>query len=165
MIHVASSIFSSAVTSSSGPFCIAGYESSKGAGGKAAWEKGVEPWTAVYPGEAFMACRAAGATLCTDKNWVAACSGADNNKWSPVGSFTKPLDTVWVHQGVVWVAGVAGVIARYDGSQWHSSGKGANLNFAAIHGTSNNDIWLVGYEEFSGEKKGIVFRYNGTSWT
>lgn len=88
-----------------------------------------------------------------------------NSQWSPVGSFTMALEAVWVHQSVVWVAGAEGVIGRYDGSSWTQFKQNSSQNFAAIHGTSNGDLWVVGHESLASLKVGIIYHYNGTDWT
>lgn len=81
-------------------------------------------------------------------------SHRDGTGWQTVetGDFVGDLSTVWgTAPDDLWAAGSAGSIARYDGESWDEIGHqkiGAPYlrQFAAVHGTSSADVWVVGQE-------------------
>lgn len=56
-------------------------------------------------------------------------------------------------------------ILRYDGSRWESFGAPAgNKALSAIWGSSENDLFAVGYGDSGTYARGVAFHYDGQSW-
>lgn len=56
----------------------------------------------------------------------------------------------------LYAVGLAGAVARFDGTQWSAMNQGSS-DLAAIWGSGPGDIWIVG-------KDATVVHYDGTQW-
>lgn len=75
---------------------------------------------------------------------------------SPTG-FAPNFRALWGSSDTnLYAAGLAGAVARYDGTQWTAMNQGPS-DLAAIWGSGPNDIWVVG-------KAATVVHYDGTQW-
>lgn len=98
-----------------------------------------------------------------DDIWVVGFSGNiahfDGTKWlAQEGVTTAKLRTVWeAPDGTVYVGG-NGILLKYDGESWEKISTVAAGAWAAIHGTSEDDIWAVG-------SSSAIAHFDGTSWT
>jgi len=82
--------------------------------------------------------------------------------WSSMDSgTTNILRSVWGSSGSdVFAVGVSGTIRHYNGSSWDISPSGTTTGFQGVWGSSASDVFAVGVSS-----KGVIFRYNGTSWS
>jgi hypothetical protein len=77
------------------------------------------------------------------------------------------LNAVWgVGEGDIWAAGSAGQIAHFDGSRLVSVrhqviGSPYLMTFRAMHGSSANDVWVVGNILGATGNRGVIFHYAG----
>ncbi|MBU1070643.1 hypothetical protein KJ975_13855 [Myxococcota bacterium] len=80
--------------------------------------------------------------------------------WLKIHTPTKEeLLDVWEDgHGIVWAVGRFGTVLRWDGArvEWVDLGH-HGVDFQAIHGSSPEDIWIVGDE-------GVVLHFNGADW-
>ena len=72
---------------------------------------------------------------------------------------TSPLRDVWVGATTVFVAGSSGLIGRRDaGGAWCWAEVHPEVNWTAVWGAADDDVWFVGGE-------GVVVHYDGATFT
>ena len=96
-----------------------------------------------------------------DDAWAVGAPGTllhwDGRALTPVTAPTSaPLRSVWGSAGDdVWAAGDA--VAHFDGRAWSNASAPASA-WSSVHGSSPDDVWLVG-------AAGAAAHFDGTSWT
>jgi hypothetical protein len=98
---------------------------------------------------------------------IVGCRGPNEDSKAPepvaakVAAATLPNDrafnAIWGSGSDVWLAGQGGLLARYDGSAWKLYPGLTQQSLRAIHGTSKDDVWVVG--------ENTVLHWNGTEWS
>ena len=102
----------------------------------------------------------------------------DGKQWASQASDTSSgLAAVWgTSQTNVYAVGTSGTITRYDGKSWHRYAEvyGEGVQFNAVAGTSEQDIYVVGFKtdkryEIKEVGKiestvGVVLHWNGETW-
>ncbi len=83
---------------------------------------------------------------------------SEGSPWTEVEvPVDRGLADVWsAGDGVLWFAGGAGTILRWEAGEWSDLSVAAG-DLLAIHGTSASDIWVVG-------RDGFAAHYDGDQW-
>ena len=91
----------------------------------------------------------------------------DGTKWSQMQSGTKNnLEGVWgTASDDVFTVGDGGTILHYDGDKWSSMKGGKDELFLSVGGTGPDDVYAVGQGSGGTGGVGIIFRYDGKTWT
>jgi hypothetical protein len=74
----------------------------------------------------------------------------------------------WVHglgPDDVWVAGLAGTILRWDGSDWQDHSVGVEEALWGIHAVSEDEVYAVGGASAWGGDLAVAWRFDGAAWT
>ncbi len=78
------------------------------------------------------------------------------------------LYDAWSPDGVIYYfAGDAGTILKYDGASFTIMETPTDYPLFCIHGTSKNDIWAAGGNDYSENQmdRAVYLHYDGQSWT
>jgi hypothetical protein len=88
----------------------------------------------------------------------------DGQSWKELDvDMIGDMSVVWgASPGEVWAAGSAGSISRWDGSSWdelahQEIGAPYLRQWIAMHGSSPDDIWLIGRQLGEGGSKALVY--------
>lgn len=83
----------------------------------------------------------------------------DGTTWNELGCPISDLRAIWASSASdVFVAGVQGSIARYDGSSWVSWFPADGWGLHALWGSGPSDVYAAGF-------LGKIFHYDGNDWT
>ena len=93
----------------------------------------------------------------------------NGNTWSEAyrveADVTRPerLYDIWGSSGInVFVVGHYSTIFYYNGSSWSKMKSGIVTNFSGIWGSSENDVYTVGWNRYADNK---ICHYDGNTWS
>ncbi|MGD8782241.1 MAG: hypothetical protein PVH88_25155 [Ignavibacteria bacterium] len=86
-----------------------------------------------------------------------------------ISRLISPLAVYGFGKNNVWLAGREGRIWRYDGTEWNESVVFKKpieevIGFQDIFGDSPNNIFAAGYSGYGQNRKGVIAKYDGSSW-